>query len=126
MNRLMRESILRVVALAALTVLYGSWNAEASTPVLNANNVGYCLTSAQTYTVTVTAADPNEQVIYTEYQYVGGSSWVNIWYEYSTNTDSNGDWSYTSSPPDRVGEFYAEVIVNGQVSNRVWFFVGQC
>jgi hypothetical protein len=97
-----------------------------NTPVLATNNIGYCLNSQPTYTAHVTEADPDSQVIYTEYQHMGGATWTNIWYEYSTNTDSNGEWFYTSAPPDRVGEFYAEVIVNGQVSNRAWFTVGHC
>jgi hypothetical protein len=122
MNRL--AQILKVPALAALVLVCGALRAEASTPVLNINNVGYCLTSNPVWVITVTDADPNSQVIVTEYQHVSGSTWTNIWYEYSTDTDGDGNWWYASSPPDRVGEFYAEVIVNGQVSNRVWYFVG--
>jgi hypothetical protein len=125
LHRVMRFVGLLIVC-ATISLLAPSTASAQNTPTLATNNIGYCLTSNPTYTAHVTNADPDSQVIYTEYQHIGGATWINIWYEYSTNTDSNGEWWYTSSPPDRVGEFYAEVIVNGQVSNRAWFTVGHC
>lgn len=138
LNRLLNRALRVLIACASVSVglvapvaagprpMELSVPALMATPVLNTNNIGYCLTSSPTYTAYVTGADPNSQVTFDEYQFVGGSTWVRIWHDTSGSTDSSGAWSYNSSPPDRVGEFYAEVTVNNQVSNRVWYWVGNC
>ena len=80
----------------------------------------HCFDSA--WAIAVTNADPYENVELQEFKW-NGATWVSTWDGYVTTTDDTGYAYWAHFGPDHAGYYFAQVIVNGQLSNPVSYQV---
>jgi hypothetical protein len=80
----------------------------------------HCFDSA--WAIAVTNADPNYDVELQEFKW-NGATWVSTWDSFVTTTDGTGYAYWSHFGPDHAGFYFAQVIVNGQLSNPVSYQV---
>lgn len=95
--------------------------AVQSTPQLTISQPVYYKCFDPAWAITVTNADPNADVTLEEYKWNG--TWVQTWNGVVTSTDSSGNAYWNHFGPDHGGYYYAQVWVNGQLSNPISYQV---
>jgi hypothetical protein len=97
--------------------------ATQSTPELYINSSHFDGPFDPSWAITVINADPNSDVVLEEYRW-NGVGWDQTWNGVVTTTNSFGNAYWNHFGPDRNGFYYAQVRVNGTLSNPVSYTVG--
>ena len=97
--------------------------ATQSTPELYINKSHFDGPFDPSWAITVINADPNSDVVLEEYRW-NGVGWDQTWNGVVVTTDWLGSAYWNHYGPDRNGYYYAQVRVNGALSNPVSYIVG--
>lgn len=93
------------------------------TPVLYTTQESYCGIYNSSWGIYGHDADPEQDVEFVEYRW-NGYQWAVIWGPATVaTTDVNGDFAWYTYGPAYSGFYYAQVTVNGQVSNQAYYYV---
>lgn len=133
-----RSLILALLVSVSLAWLQGSVQASAvgaraagaeanhaavqSTPQLFINKDRFCSLFDPSWAITVSSADPNSDVVLEEYRW-DGFAWQQTWNGVVTSTDGVGNAYWNHFGPATNGYYYAQVRVNGTLSNPVSYRV---
>jgi hypothetical protein len=97
---------------------------QALTPDLYINKTWFDGPFDPSWAISVYNADPDSDVVLEEYRW-NGVGWDQTWNGVVTTTNNVGFAYWNHFGPDRGGYYYAQVRVNGALSNPVSYTVGR-
>ncbi len=122
------EAIARKVALSAGPAqvnAFANHGGVQAVLFLGINRTAFCL-NAPDWTITVTGAVPNSDVLQRECRRDRIEGWLLAWQGSIGVTNSAGSLVFTTHGPNVGGEYLGQVIVAGDVSNPISYFAGAC
>lgn len=96
--------------------------AVQAVPQLYINKDRFCSLFDPSWAITVSNADASSDVVLEEYRW-DGTTWQETWNGVVTTTDGSGNAYWNHFGPAMNGYFYAQVRVNGMLSNPVSYRV---